>query len=168
MTGANNPVSNGKAPPRNWTDAHLRALRCAVREGAGLLTNRTRRKPRLFRVGHRVTTLRRGVFGALRWNALGTTRPVAQRRNYMMSEANRTSSSPTTEINVSITDQVLMVSPTVMPKYSLTSQKPASLTCEKNSEPAPTANTTSARCVGDKPRCQRRDDAGRRDGGNRG
>src|SRR4051794_34216254 len=29
---------------------------------------------------------------------------------------------------VSITDQLLMVWPTVMPKYSLTSQKPASLT----------------------------------------
>src|SRR5664279_5988688 len=71
-------------------------------------------------------------------------------RIYTMSESRRTISSPTTEINVSITDQVLIVSPIVMPKYSLTSQKPASLTCEKNSEPAPTANTTSARCVGDK------------------
>ena len=30
-----------------------------------------------------------------------------------------------------------------MPKYSLTSQKPASLTWEKKSEPAPTASTTS-------------------------
>ena len=45
-------------------------------------------------------------------------------------------------------DQVLIVSPTVMPKYSLTSQKPASLTCEKNSEPAPTDSTTSDNCVG--------------------
>src|SRR3954469_25092730 len=42
---------------------------------------------------------------------------------------------------VSITDQLLMVSPTVIPKYSFTSQKPASFTCEKNSDPAPTANT---------------------------
>ena len=31
---------------------------------------------------------------------------------------------PTTEIAVSITDQDLMVCPTVRPKYSLTSQKP--------------------------------------------
>src|SRR5215212_10148062 len=45
---------------------------------------------------------------------------------------------------VSITDQLLMVSPTVIPKYSLTSQKPASLTWEKNSEPAPTASASSA------------------------
>src|SRR3954471_5264103 len=45
---------------------------------------------------------------------------------------------------VSITDQLLIVSPTVIPKYSLTSQKPASLTWEKNSEPAPTASASSA------------------------
>ena len=45
---------------------------------------------------------------------------------------------------VSITDQVLMVCPTVIPKYSLTSQNPASLTWEKNSEPAPTASASSA------------------------
>src|ERR1700731_1585094 len=31
-----------------------------------------------------------------------------------------------------------------MPKYWFTSQKPASLTCEKNSEPEPTASTTNA------------------------
>ena len=36
-----------------------------------------------------------------------------------------------------------MVWPTLIPKYSLTSQKPASLTWEKNSEPAPTASTSS-------------------------
>ena len=45
-------------------------------------------------------------------------------------------------IIVSITDQVLMVCPTVIPKYSLTSQNPASLTCEKNSDPQPMASTT--------------------------
>ena len=38
-------------------------------------------------------------------------------------------------MTVSISDQVLMVWPTLRPKYSLTSQKPASLTWEKNSEP---------------------------------
>ena len=47
------------------------------------------------------------------------------------------------EISVSITDHVFMVSQTVMPKYSLTSQNPASLTCEKNRDPAPTESTTS-------------------------
>src|SRR4051795_1947257 len=45
---------------------------------------------------------------------------------------------------VSITDQLAMVWPTVIPKYSLTSQNPASLTCEKNSDPAPTASASRA------------------------
>src|SRR5258706_12226232 len=40
-------------------------------------------------------------------------------------------------------DPDLMVYPTVIPKYSLTSQNPASLTWEKNNEPAPTASTTN-------------------------
>src|SRR3954471_20862376 len=40
-------------------------------------------------------------------------------------------------------DQVFSVWPTVLAKYWLTSQKPASLTWEKNTEPAPTASTTS-------------------------
>ena len=43
-----------------------------------------------------------------------------------------------------MTDQVFSVCPTVMPKYSLTSQKPASLTCEKNSEPQPMASAEGA------------------------
>src|SRR6478752_1387201 len=55
----------------------------------------------------------------------------------------RTMPRPLTDNRVSINDQVLMVCPTVIPKYSLTSQNPASLTWEKNSEPAPTASTTS-------------------------
>ena len=42
----------------------------------------------------------------------------------------------------SITLQVLRVWPTVVPRYSLTSQKPASLTCERNTEPAPIASTS--------------------------
>src|SRR3569833_2204357 len=50
----------------------------------------------------------------------------------------------TTEMIVSSTDQVLIVSPTLIPKYSLTSQKPASLTWEKNSDPEPMASTSSA------------------------
>ena len=44
---------------------------------------------------------------------------------------------------VSITDQLLMVCPTLSPKYSLTSQNPASLTWLKNSEPLPMASTSS-------------------------
>jgi hypothetical protein len=53
----------------------------------------------------------------------------------MIRFSNRTQAKPTTEMIVSITDQVLMVCPTLIPKYSLTSQNPASLTCEKNSDP---------------------------------
>src|SRR3954452_17884318 len=50
---------------------------------------------------------------------------------------------PTTEISVSIADQVLNVSLTVIPKYWLMSQKPASLTCDRNSEPQPIASASS-------------------------
>ena len=46
-----------------------------------------------------------------------------------------TPTNPTTEITVSMIDQVLIVWPTLIPKYSLTSQNPASFTCEKNSDP---------------------------------
>src|SRR3954447_4511542 len=55
----------------------------------------------------------------------------------------RTQAKPTTEMIVSITDQVLIVCPTVIPKYSLTSQNPASFTCEKNSDPHPIANASN-------------------------
>ena len=44
----------------------------------------------------------------------------------------------------SITVQVFRFCPTVMPMYSLTSQKPASLTWDRNSEPEPIASTISA------------------------
>src|SRR3954468_15646133 len=57
-----------------------------------------------------------------------------------------TQANPTTEMIVSITDQLLMVCPTVIPKYSLTSQKPASLTCEKNNEPQPMASASNETC----------------------
>jgi hypothetical protein len=63
-------------------------------------------------------------------------------------------------MTVSITDQLLMVCPTVSPKYSSTSQNPASLTWEKNSEPRPDGDPE-----------ERRDDelrAPRRRGGRRG
>ncbi len=46
-------------------------------------------------------------------------------------------------MTVSMTDQVFTVCPTVIPKHSLTSQKPASLTWLKKSEPAPTERTSS-------------------------
>src|SRR4051812_625991 len=61
------------------------------------------------------------------------------------------SARPMTEMMVFITDHVLIVCPTVIPKYCCTSQKPASLTCEKNSEPAPMASTTRASWTGDRP-----------------
>src|SRR6478735_11134146 len=61
-----------------------------------------------------------------------------------------TRAKPNTEMTVSMTDQDLIVSPTLRPKYSLTSQKPASLTCEKKSEPQPTASTSSARWFADR------------------
>src|SRR4051812_30498966 len=64
---------------------------------------------------------------------------------------NSTTARPVTDSTVSMSDQVLMVWPTVMPKYSLTSQNPASLTCEKNTEPAPTASTTSDTSPDDMP-----------------
>jgi len=52
-------------------------------------------------------------------------------------ESAMVSSSPTTATIVSTTDQVLRVCTTLMLKYSFTSQKPPSLTCEKISDPAP-------------------------------
>ena len=45
---------------------------------------------------------------------------------------------------VSNTDQVLSVCPTVIPKYSLINQNPASFTCEKTNEPEPVASTKSS------------------------
>src|ERR1019366_627591 len=67
--------------------------------------------------------------------------------SHTMCDKSSTSPRPITEMMVSITDQVLMVCPTVSPKYSFTNQKPASLTCEKKSDPAPIASTTSANWV---------------------
>lgn len=49
-----------------------------------------------------------------------------------------------TEIIVSIAVHVRNVSLTVIPKYSLMSQKPESLTCDRIKEPAPVANTRSS------------------------
>src|SRR5450830_659660 len=64
-------------------------------------------------------------------------------RAQMTMPSSSTSTRPATEMTVSITDQLRIVSPTVMPKYSLTSQKPASLTWLKNSDPEPMASTSS-------------------------
>src|SRR3954453_20832874 len=69
---------------------------------------------------------------------------LAANRSYTKTDTSSTPSRPTTEMIVSITDQLLIVWPTVIPKYSLTSQKPASLTCEKNSDPASTARASNA------------------------
>src|SRR5882724_9918906 len=46
------------------------------------------------------------------------------------------------EMTVSSTDHVLKVSLVLVPKYDFTSQNPASLTCEKNTDPAPMAIAT--------------------------
>ena len=51
--------------------------------------------------------------------------------------------------NVSITDQVLKVSFTFKPKYSLTIQNPASLTWESIKEPAPVAITNNSKLTPD-------------------
>ena len=77
-------------------------------------------------------------------------------------------SSPMTESKVSLVDQVFIVSATLMLKYSLTSQKPPSLTWEKMSAPAPVAMASnSGRTPG---LCKRMgaDDAGGRSHGDRG
>ena len=57
----------------------------------------------------------------------------------------KTKPNATKESNVSITVQVLKVSLTVSPMYSFTNQKPASLTWENMSEPAPVAITSNSR-----------------------
>src|SRR5450830_386000 len=54
------------------------------------------------------------------------------------------SDNATREMMVSHTVQVLKVCGTVILKYSLTSQKPPSLTCENTSEPAPVASTINS------------------------
>src|SRR6195952_2291483 len=54
---------------------------------------------------------------------------------------------PVTDSTVSINDHDLMFWLTDKPKYCLVSQKPASLTWEKNSEPAPIASTSNDTCV---------------------
>ena len=61
-----------------------------------------------------------------------------------MTETDSTRISPQTDNTDAILDQVLMFSPTEIPKYSLISQKPESLTCENNNEQQPLANTSKA------------------------
>lgn len=67
-----------------------------------------------------------------------------------MTETSSTRSTPQTDSAVSMSDQLLMVCPTEIPKYSLMSQKPASLTCEKKTEPQPIARTSNAAWAGGK------------------
>jgi hypothetical protein len=57
----------------------------------------------------------------------------------------RTRARPSTERIVSITVQDLNVSITVSPKYSFTSQNPASFTCERINDPEPVARTINSR-----------------------
>src|SRR5260221_3059685 len=57
----------------------------------------------------------------------------------------KTRASPSTERIVSITVQDLNVSTTVSPKYSFTSQNPASFTCERINDPEPVARTINSR-----------------------
>lgn len=54
----------------------------------------------------------------------------------------------TTERRHSKIDQVFKVSPTLKPKYSLMSQKPASLRWERNMDPAPMAITSNVVAIG--------------------
>src|ERR1700712_56639 len=54
---------------------------------------------------------------------------------------------PDTEMMHSITVQVLRFCTTLTPRYSFTNQNPASLTCERKSEPAPIAKTISETCA---------------------
>ena len=105
--------------------------------------------------GPEVEAQPRGIAGRteLRGSAAQTTIPTAS-----------TSTSPTTEMMVSITDQVLMVWRTVIPKNSLISQKPASLTWEKNSDPRRWRARAARRRAGPARR-ERGQDAGGNDGG---
>ena len=59
--------------------------------------------------------------------------------SYAKCQARAVKPSAVKEMMVSHMDQVLMVCPTVMLKYSFTSQKPPSLTWEKMRAPAPVA-----------------------------
>jgi hypothetical protein len=70
---------------------------------------------------------------------LGVFQPLHYRRcvDQITTARPRVSSRAVTEMIVSQMDQVRMVSATLMLKYSFTSQKPPSLTCEKISDPAP-------------------------------
>src|SRR5260370_32283159 len=52
---------------------------------------------------------------------------------------------PSTDRIVSITVHDLNVSTTVSPKYSFTSQNPASFTCERINDPEPVARTINSR-----------------------
>ena len=57
----------------------------------------------------------------------------------------KTRTRPSTDRIVSITVHDLNVSTTVSPKYSFTSQNPASFTCERINDPEPVARTINSR-----------------------
>src|ERR1700761_3610347 len=61
------------------------------------------------------------------------------------------STSPTTDTIVCRIDQTNTVCFSCKPKYSRTIQNPASLTWQKNTEPAPIASAISELCVADSP-----------------
>src|SRR5690606_4374629 len=74
--------------------------------------------------------------------------PPSPVQPYSRAESSKVIAKATTESRVSIADQVFRVWPTVIPKYSFTSQNPASLTWDRNSDPAPIASATRAPCTG--------------------
>lgn len=69
---------------------------------------------------------------------------AGQNNDYTTVANSRQPTRPHTEMMVSSTDQDLMVSMMLRLKYSLNSQKPGSLTCEKITLPEPTAITISS------------------------
>src|SRR3984893_12441671 len=74
------------------------------------------------------------------------TTPLMQSTAHRITKLNsRTRTKPSTDKIVSITVHDLNVSTTVNPKYSLTNQNPASLTCERINEPEPVARTINSR-----------------------
>src|SRR5665213_1036170 len=83
----------------------------------------------------------------LQCNAASVNRDSCAGVCYAKCQAAAVNPRAVTEMMVSVADQVFMVWPTVILKYSLTSQKPPSLTCEKMSAPAPVAMASNSGCT---------------------
>src|ERR1019366_6918032 len=64
-------------------------------------------------------------------------------KGYITYDTARVRIKPVTEMIVSQTDHVFKVCTILILKYSFTSQKPPSLTCEKINDPAPAATPNS-------------------------